>query len=174
MRGKNASDVYIDNSLKTDSLCWECARACGGANCPWADDLKPVKGWVITKLPRCDTKGVTVLYCPRFIKGRTKAELTEEQIEHPFTNSDAKRRWCRVRTIPIKNRHGHVVGKEFECPLCKTRYPDKIMSCTTPGCGINFLYDMSTQHCVSALSMQIIQQFLQEQQHDFPHINIED
>lgn len=28
-----------------NQLCWSCTKACGGSDCPWANELKPVKGW---------------------------------------------------------------------------------------------------------------------------------
>lgn len=31
--------------MASQQLCWTCRKACGGGDCPWADKLKPVKGW---------------------------------------------------------------------------------------------------------------------------------
>lgn len=28
-----------------EQLCWSCAKACGGSDCPWANKLQPVEGW---------------------------------------------------------------------------------------------------------------------------------
>lgn len=32
--------------MMAEQLCWSCAKACGGSDCPWANKLQPVEGWV--------------------------------------------------------------------------------------------------------------------------------
>lgn len=36
------NNYYINSG---NQLCWYCAKACGGSNCPWANKLQPVPGW---------------------------------------------------------------------------------------------------------------------------------
>lgn len=51
---------YQNDRHKGNSLCWDCAKACGG--CSWSARLKPVRGWQTE--PR--GKGNDVVYCPKF------------------------------------------------------------------------------------------------------------
>lgn len=51
---------------KSNTLCWECANACGG--CSWSESLEPVKGWeaepVTIKSYAVDS--FLVKWCPEF------------------------------------------------------------------------------------------------------------
>lgn len=61
-----------------EQLCWSCSKACGGSDCPWANKLQPVEGWVATKKTTKDCGQEVVSYriteCPLFEKGRRKKE----------------------------------------------------------------------------------------------------
>lgn len=149
-----------DPSYKTPSLCWECARACGGANCPWADDLAPVRGWL------CDTD--TVMYCPRFIQGRSSLDLTDEQIESISTNTDPRTKMCRLHTKLIKDEHSKVIGRYYECPICGTKHESKVSSCTNPECRVTYLYDKSTGYTMNHTHIQLRTNFLKDYGEDFP------
>lgn len=160
MKNQNKPISDNDQSLKTPSLCWECARACGGANCPWADDMKPVKGWV--------SDADTVVYCPRFIKGRNPLDLTDEQIESISTNTDPRTKVCRLHTKLIRNTRGKIVDRYYECPICKTKHENKIPSCTNPDCGVIYLYDGSSNYALSHTNAQLRASFLKDYGEDFP------
>lgn len=53
--------------LTSSTLCWECANAIGG--CLWADELKPVEGW-IAQATKTDSvySSYIVSSCPLFIR----------------------------------------------------------------------------------------------------------
>lgn len=59
----------------TATLCWYCAKACGGYDCEWAANLTPVEGWNAAYNPiRCLCEGKLrmidsyhVIDCPKFI-----------------------------------------------------------------------------------------------------------
>jgi hypothetical protein len=58
-----------------DTLCWACAKACGGHDCPWAAELKPVRGWVAEETVRSykdnlEIRSYRVIACPLYEKGR--------------------------------------------------------------------------------------------------------
>ena len=58
-----------------DTLCWTCKKACGGHDCPWAAELKPVKGWAAEKTLRSyangeKVKSFQVVECPLYERGR--------------------------------------------------------------------------------------------------------
>lgn len=62
------TEISIEEAIKaghTDTICWDCANACGGG-CSWADPSKqkPVKGWTATKT----SNGYCVHACPEFIR----------------------------------------------------------------------------------------------------------
>ena len=157
-----------DTPQKTNSLCWECARACGGANCPWADSLKPVRGWILASEKSSSAKGLTVLYCPMFFKGRSSDCMTAEQINSYHTNTNPK--MSRIHTTFIKDIRGKkIIDKYYSCPVCKSRYDSKAPSCTNPECGVTFLYDKSTNYAMSFANLQVRSQFLKEQSLDFPN-----
>lgn len=156
-----------DMTLKTNSLCWECARSCGGANCPWADDLKPVKGWIVDSEKTLRTRGATVLYCPMFFKGRSSDSMTEEQIQSRYTNDNPK--VSRLHTKLIRNTEGKLIGKYFVCPICGSKYESKISSCTNPECGVTFLYDNSSVYSMNHTNIQLRNQFLKDYKEDFPN-----
>lgn len=57
-----------------NSICWDCAKACG--DCSWSDhnEHKPIKGWNAVKTTIKGDKGLTVdsylvIECPEFEKG---------------------------------------------------------------------------------------------------------
>lgn len=157
-----------DMPQKTNSLCWECARACGGANCPWADSLKPVKGWVLAPNAKNQTRGVTVLYCPMFFKGRSSDCMTAEQIQSYYTNTNPK--MSRIYTKFIRDIRGKkIIDKYYSCPICKSRYDSKVASCTNPECGVKFLYDISTNFTMNYANLQVRSQFLKDYKDDFPN-----
>ena len=41
---------YIPNPTgkAKHTLCWDCEKATGGSDCPWANEFKPVPGWKAT------------------------------------------------------------------------------------------------------------------------------
>ena len=53
-----------------EQLCWSCSKACGGSDCPWANKLQPVEGWVAKKKTTKDCGQEVVSYriteCPLF------------------------------------------------------------------------------------------------------------
>ena len=56
-----------------DTLCWTCAKACGGYDCPWAAKLKPVDGWTAKETVRDYKDGSTVrsyqvIECPLYME----------------------------------------------------------------------------------------------------------
>ena len=60
-----------------EQLCWSCSKACGGADCPWANKLKPVEGWKAKKKIICGQKKPIetfhIVECPLYEKeGRKK------------------------------------------------------------------------------------------------------
>ena len=68
------------------SICWDCARACGG--CPWSDKLVPIRGWKAIKINPSATKPYTtylVQECPGFKRdgydGGTKRVPREIKLE---------------------------------------------------------------------------------------------
>ena len=61
------SNQYLKRCPPT--LCWDCAKACGG--CSWSAELKPVEGWVAeeTKVATKADKfleSCRVVSCPEF------------------------------------------------------------------------------------------------------------
>lgn len=59
---------------RKDTLCWDCANACG--NCSWSRSFTPVKGWTANPTKIVDTHGrVTdsfhIIQCPEYKKGRS-------------------------------------------------------------------------------------------------------
>lgn len=56
-----------------EQLCWSCKKACGGHNCEWANELRPVKGWFAEKKTviycKKPTTGYRVIVCPKFERG---------------------------------------------------------------------------------------------------------
>lgn len=63
-----------------EQLCWSCSKACGGSDCPWANKLQPVEGWVATKRIAKDCGHISTRYhitkCPLYEKGR---RLSQEE-----------------------------------------------------------------------------------------------
>ena len=62
------TETSVEDAIKagrTDTICWDCANACGGG-CSWSDPERqtPVKGWTATK----NTNGYIVHDCPKFIR----------------------------------------------------------------------------------------------------------
>lgn len=64
---------------RTDTLCWECKKACG--HCSWSREFKPVPGWeAIVVAPRGaqmslkfrDIPDYRVIACPEFTRGRRR------------------------------------------------------------------------------------------------------
>ena len=55
-----------------EQLCWSCSKACGGSDCPWANKLQPVEGWVATKKITKDAGKIIESYritkCPLYEK----------------------------------------------------------------------------------------------------------
>ena len=57
-----------------DSLCWECSKATAGSDCPWANEFKPVDGWLATptkildsrRKPKIVIESFDDKYCPLF------------------------------------------------------------------------------------------------------------
>lgn len=64
-----------DAFKKSDTICWECANACG--NCSWSRNLTPVEGWEVTETGdptyllslRKIVPTVSVKSCPEFKRG---------------------------------------------------------------------------------------------------------
>jgi len=80
---KIASMQSVQHQIKVTSICWNCARACGGAGCPWVDHVipKPVDGWKTIKKPlkqpvtkkrieqnREIKENLVVIECPLFVR----------------------------------------------------------------------------------------------------------
>ena len=59
--------------IRSDTLCWDCEKAVGGSDCPWANKLKPVEGWdaisTILNSGNKKTRSYQVLNCPLFKRG---------------------------------------------------------------------------------------------------------
>lgn len=55
---------------QSTTLCWYCMRATGGFGCPWADKLKPVKGWEAEKIETSTGQKLRVVKCPIFAKDK--------------------------------------------------------------------------------------------------------
>lgn len=53
--------IYRNDRQQATSLCWDCAKACGG--CSWSAKFIPVKGWKT----RANGKGEDVVACPKFV-----------------------------------------------------------------------------------------------------------
>lgn len=48
-RYRSLFDKYVPRNKNTkDTLCWDCKKATGGSDCPWANKFKPVEGWTAT------------------------------------------------------------------------------------------------------------------------------
>ena len=60
---------------KSDTLCWDCEKACG--SCSWSRELTPVEGWEVTETGdptyllslRKIVPTVSVISCPKFKRG---------------------------------------------------------------------------------------------------------
>lgn len=117
------------------TLCWDCARASGGGNCDWADALKPIPDWVTESLSTSVSH--SVLYCPKFVRGRCSSELTDEQLEDNYTNDvgvvGSNNTICRPGVSTSK-----VSGYRYTCPMCNTVFGFKTSKC--PMCGVNLLW----------------------------------
>lgn len=55
---------------QSNAICWYCARAAGGFGCPWADKLKPVKGWEAEIIETPTGQKLRVVKCPIFVKDK--------------------------------------------------------------------------------------------------------
>ena len=60
--------------LRKETLCWECKKATGGEDCPWANEFKPVEGWTaIPTLVKVQVgqkeQSYIVSKCPLFVEG---------------------------------------------------------------------------------------------------------
>lgn len=61
-----------------DQLCWSCKKACGGYDCPWANELKPVEGWTAKETTICvgqkgkREKTYRITECPLYEKEKRK------------------------------------------------------------------------------------------------------
>ena len=149
-------------TYRTDSLCWECARACGGGGCPWADSLKPVQGWkILGKKSLSRTSGVTVVYCPMFIKGRNLDYATDEQLASTSTNCTDS--ICRL----IVKHDKECDTKLYECPKCEKVYESRVSTCKK--CRSKFLSDKSTDYITSYAKILTRKQFFKDYQEDFPN-----
>lgn len=65
---------YKPKNTVSNTLCWDCKKATGGADCPWANEFKPVEGWdaTPTKMKMNGTRSVDsydVHKCPLFERG---------------------------------------------------------------------------------------------------------
>lgn len=116
----------------SSTLCWDCARACGSAGCPWADSLKPVPDWVI------DKNSGRVMYCPSFIPGSCSSELSSKELDNLYSNDyrliGTEHAFCRPQKIPSKALNTCI------CPVCYNEFSDRRRSCSV--CSINFLYPL--------------------------------
>lgn len=68
----HAERVVKVNSKAT--LCWDCKKATGGSDCPWANNFEPVEGWdaipeMITVTTTVQTSSFQVNNCPLFERG---------------------------------------------------------------------------------------------------------
>lgn len=122
-----------DETYYSSSLCWDCARACGNANCEWADSLDPVPGWVL------DPPSNRVLHCPKFIPGSYSADIHEDHWYNTHNNDPSvigtKRTFCRPRREP-----DDVVT--YSCPICGSKFNLRPSSC--PVCRVQFLWSTYT------------------------------
>ncbi len=63
------------NSQRKDTLCWDCSKATGLGNCPWANHLIPVEGWeaiptkINTNTLAVEVVSYNVRKCPLFERG---------------------------------------------------------------------------------------------------------
>ena len=81
------------SGIKSSSLCWNCANACG--NCEWSASLEPVKGWQAVRTFNEDYgEGYQVVQCPKFVRDAHKAgqiRMTEEEL------------CCLLGKLPLEN-----------------------------------------------------------------------
>lgn len=73
--------------MLTDTLCWTCAKACGGYDCPWVAKFKPVDGWTAEKTLRSYANGekvesFRVIACPLYEKWDREALHKQEEGEN--------------------------------------------------------------------------------------------
>lgn len=65
--------------MMAEQLCWSCAKACGGSDCPWANKLQPVEGWTAKKKTTKDCGQEVVSYriteCPLYEKEKKEVTL---------------------------------------------------------------------------------------------------
>lgn len=68
----------IVNKRKGDTLCWECARACG--HCDWSKHFKPISGWKAEKtvIEHSNCESFFVQKCPLFVRGRNMEVKNEK------------------------------------------------------------------------------------------------
>ena len=76
--------------MKKDTICWDCANACG--KCNWTKDFTPVEGWEF--IPgKNDSKIVT--YCPEFVRdsyefGQVRAAKKAEEFRRQRDKAKAE------------------------------------------------------------------------------------
>lgn len=53
------------------SLCWNCGKATGGSDCPWANRFEPVEGWTATPtIIKADRNASFMVHqCPLYKEG---------------------------------------------------------------------------------------------------------
>lgn len=91
----------------TETLCWTCARACGG--CPWSAWAGPVEGWEVTEHTKGyqtrikgedgKSKSVYVQYttcsvvnCPLYLRDCNNSLSAISRVEHERVNPLGVRR----------------------------------------------------------------------------------
>ena len=96
LANKIASLKSVQNEIKATSLCWDCVRACGGAGCPWVDEVdpKPIAGWEFIVKPlkqpvirkrllqnRVVNENIVVVGCPLFIGEQSSQKNTKTKLD---------------------------------------------------------------------------------------------
>lgn len=70
-RQNNEKERVKQKFVKTDQLCWDCAKYAG--QCLWSSCFKPIKGWTATPVHKIDVgrevNTYSITACPEFIKG---------------------------------------------------------------------------------------------------------
>lgn len=67
---RNHKAAQFKRGFIRETLCWHCNKACGTADCEWANKLKPVPGWDAIHMPLKTASGFIESYivedCPKF------------------------------------------------------------------------------------------------------------
>lgn len=119
------SDNVMKKFKKSDSICWNCKRNCGG--CSWSRDFKPVTDWTATKktyrvisnkrYPPIIYDSYTVTNCPYYIQDNECRFLITERDEdgifsvmYAMADRSVKdylvwKRWCIKKNVAATINH---------------------------------------------------------------------